>query len=396
MKKFWRLSASALALAAGLAACGGGGETGGGISGTGSRQGTLRVALTDAPACGYDAVHVTVDRVRVHQSSAAADGDAGWSEVVLQPGPRRIDLLTLANGVLDELGQTPLPAGTYTQARLVLAENGAAAPLANAVTPTGGSEIALDTPSAQQTGLKINLNLTVNPDQVADLVLDFDACKSVVKRGNSGRYNLKPVITAVPRLSDAGQRVVGYVDAALAGTASVSLQLAGAPVKATVPEADGRFVLYPVPAGSYDLVIAAEGRATTVVTGVPVVTTAWTTLNAAASAIVPPASPMRDVPGTVQPDTATVRALQTLGNGSAIEAAWAPVTLETGAFTFRLPQGAPQRAAYAAGASPAFGAWTTDSASAARYTLSAQSGGVTKTLDLDALAATLPAIAFIF
>lgn len=396
MKTSWRFLASSLALAAGLAACGGGGETGGGISGTGSRQGTLRVALTDAPACGYEAVFVTVDRVRVHQSSTAADGDSGWSEVVLQPA-RRVNLLDLTNGVLEELGQVSLPAGTYTQARLVLVENGAADPLANSVVPTGGAEIALDTPSAQQSGLKINLNLTVPADQVADLVLDFDACKSVVKRGNSGRYNLKPVVTAVPRLSDAGLRVVGYVDPALAGVAGVSLQQGGLPVKATVPDATGRFVLYPVPAGTYDLVVAADGRATAVVTGVPVITTAWTTLNTAPTAIVPPASTMRDVPGTVQPDTATVRALQLLGNGTTtIEAAWAPVTLDTGAFAFRLPQAAPLRAAYAAGVTPAYTAWTTDTPRAGLFTLSAQSAGVTKTLDLDALAATLPTIAFVF
>ena len=70
--------------------------------------------------------------------------------------------------------------------------------------PTGGSETALDTPSGQQSGLKMNVNLTVEPDKVADFVLDFDACKSVGHaRGNSGRYNLKPVIAVIPVLSDA-------------------------------------------------------------------------------------------------------------------------------------------------------------------------------------------------
>ena len=37
---------------------------------------------------------------------------------------QRIDLLDLTNGVLAELGQTPLPAGQYTQVRLVLRPNG--------------------------------------------------------------------------------------------------------------------------------------------------------------------------------------------------------------------------------------------------------------------------------
>ena len=111
----------AAVLAAGLlAACGGGGGEGGGIGGTG----TLHVSLTDAPSCGYDHVNVTIDRVRVHQSASAADADSGWSEVVLSPA-RRVDLLTLSNGVLEDLGQTQLPAGKYTQLRLVLAPNDA-------------------------------------------------------------------------------------------------------------------------------------------------------------------------------------------------------------------------------------------------------------------------------
>ena len=116
-----------------MAAEGGRADSG---SGSGTGTGTLRLALTDMPDCGYDAVHVTVQKVRVHKSQSAGDGDAGWSEVVLQP-PQRIDLLTLTNGVLYELGQTALPAGKYTQMRLMLAANDNASPRANAVTPSG-------------------------------------------------------------------------------------------------------------------------------------------------------------------------------------------------------------------------------------------------------------------
>ena len=166
---FPRLLPPALIASAALVACGGGDSN--------SATGTLRLSLTDAPACGYDNVWVTVERVRVHQSGSAGDGDAGWSEVVLAT-PTRVDLLTLTNGTLMPLGQTALPAGSYNQMRLVLAANTAANPLANAIKPTGGTETALTTPSAQQSGLKMNVNIDVPAGQVADFAIDFNACKS--------------------------------------------------------------------------------------------------------------------------------------------------------------------------------------------------------------------------
>lgn len=386
---------AALAAALLLAACGGGGgDAGSGGAVLPSGQGTLRVAITDTPACGYDEVNVTVQKVRVHQSAGAGDGDAGWAELVVQP-PRRIDLTNLTNGVLEELGQATLPAGRYTQLRLVLAENGASAPFANSVRPSGGGEVALTTPSGAQSGLKVNADIDVPADRRADVVIDFDACRSVVRRGNSGQYNLKPVLRVVPRLSDAGMRVVGHLGAALAAsTTTVSLQLAGVPVKSTLPDGSGQFVLYPVPPGVYDLVVTAPGRATAVVGGVPVVTTAVTNVNTATARIVPPlAGGTRTVAGTVTPATATVRALQSLSGGPTVEVAWAAVDAASGAFATTLPLDAPVRAAYAANAAAL--TFTADAAAAGRYTVEATAAGSVKTQAVD-VAAPVPALSFVF
>ena len=373
-----------------LCACGGGG----GIGGTGGAdQGTLRVSLTDAPACGYDAVNVTVQKVRVNQSASAADSDGGWSEIMLAPA-KRVNLLTLTNGVLEELGQTSLPAGKYTQLRLVLAENDGTNPLANSVVPSGAGETALSTPSAAQSGLKVNLDLDVVADKIADLVIDFDACKSVVRRGNSGQYNLKPVLSATALISDAGMRVVGYVDPSIALPSTlVSVQAGGVSVKATVPDPTGKFVLYPVPAGNYDLVVAASGHVTAVMTAVPVTTSAFTNVNTAALPIAPPATTARAVSGTLTPPTATLRATQLLSGGPTIEVAWGAVDATTGAFALTLPIGATVRVPYAA--NPAALPFAADPASAAQYTLAADSGGTTKTQAIDA-SAVVPPVAFTF
>lgn len=371
----------------GLASCGGGGG-GGGIEGTGAPLGTIRLSITDAPSCGFDAVHITVDRVRVHQSAGAADADAGWTEVVLSPA-KRVDLLTLSNGVLEPLGETTLSSGKYTQMRLVLAPNTTANPLANSVTPTGGAETALTTPSAQQSGLKIKVDIDISAGQIAEFAIDFDACKSVVKRGNSGQYNLKPVISVIPIVSGAGMRVTGYVAPAIAlGSTVVSVQQNGVPIKATAPDAAGQFVLYPVPAGTYDLVVSAVGRVTATMAGVPVTTTAPTTVNTASLAIAPGPATLRTVSGTVTPATATVRALQAYTGGPTVEVAWAPVDANSGAFTFALPIGAPLKLAYMA--NPSALVFAPDASAAAKYSIEAASNGNVKTQTVDTNLTVLP------
>lgn len=352
-------------LIAGLAACGGGGGDGG-SAGTG----TLRLAVTDAPACGYDAVNVTIQKVRVHQSISASETDPGWSELTLNPAVR-LDLLGLTNGVLYELGQLPLPTGKYTQMRLVLAANGEAQPLANSVWPTGGKEVALKTPSGQQSGVKANINIDIGPNQMADFVLDFDACKSIVSAGASGQYLLKPVVSVIPRYTSG---VLGYVDPALgSGVAGVSLQQSdGTIVKATTPDANGKFLLQPVAPGSYNLVMTAPGRTTAVVTGVPVTAQTVTPIASASAPMALPTSATATATGTAPVDT-LVRAMQPLTIGGVVEVAGQYVDGVTGGYTFQLPVAAPLVAAYAPAPAPLV--FSPDNLVAARYTLRASLNG---------------------
>lgn len=51
----------------------------------------------------------------------------------------------------------------------------------------------LNTPSGQQSGLKLKATFTLVPNVDYSFYLDFDAAKSIVKSGN-GKYNLKPVL----------------------------------------------------------------------------------------------------------------------------------------------------------------------------------------------------------
>ena len=370
MKLFKRLPYAGLLVsalvAAGLAACGGGGDSG--VTTNAATSGTLALSLTDAPACGYDEVNITVQKVRVHQSSTANDADAGWSEVVLNPA-RKINLLNLTNGVLLNLGQTPLPTGRYTQLRMILADN-TGNTLANSVVPTGSSsEVALKTPSGQQSGVKANINIDIAENKLADFVLDFDACKSVVTAGNSGQFLLKPVVSVIPRYISA---VAGFVDASLAnGSTAVSLQQGGVVIKATAPDSTGKFLLQPVGAGSYSLVLTAPGRTTAVITNVAVGTDTVTTVNASGTAFSLPVSTTGTAKGSAPVDT-LVRALQVLSSGTTVEVAGRFVDGITGAYSFPLAVNAPLVAPYVA--APSALVFTSDTAVAGRYTLRASAG----------------------
>lgn len=361
-----------------LLACGGGGGSSGGSA---AAQGTLRLALTDAPSCGYEHVYVTVTGIRVHQSAAAAVNDAGWRELAI--APQRIDLLTLTNGVLQELGTLPLPAGNYQQIRLMLADNPAAPtpsnPLANAlVVPGLANEIALTTPSAPQGGFKLQANFEVTGGQVSDMVLDFDACHSIVRAGNSGNYQLKPVVALIPRLTT---QIVGHVNPALASSVIVSTRDPDNVLRATVPDpASGKFVLAYLPESPrYTVVVAGQNLATAAVTGVPVsVAAGTTTLNSAAAPITLNASASATVAGLVTDAAhvaltdAVVDAQQVLSGGQVLDVAWSPVDPLGAAYSLSLPLAAPMQATYVAGAPLVFGA---DAVVAGKYNILGSASG---------------------
>lgn len=137
----------------------------------------LNVRMIDAPG-DFQQVNVDVLQVEVHTENG------GWVSLPTNAGI--YDLLTLQNDVSASLvNQGVLPAGEMTQFRMILGPNNTV--MVDSIIHD------LDTPSAEQSGLKINVKTDFAPNELYEIIIDFDAEKSVVKKGNGG-FNLKPVL----------------------------------------------------------------------------------------------------------------------------------------------------------------------------------------------------------
>jgi len=190
---------------------------------------TMRFNLTDAPA-GYDAVYIDVQEVRVHAATQDT-AESGWITMDnVQPGI--YNLLDFRNGLDTLIAYGDVPAGKISQIRLILGAQ-------NSVVINGVSE-NLKTPSAQQSGLKLQVNYRLEPGLKYEFWIDFDASRSIVERGN-GDYNLKPVIR-VYTASTTGS-IDGIITPATAHSSVLAYNSAGDSAMAIGDTASGYFLI---------------------------------------------------------------------------------------------------------------------------------------------------------
>ncbi len=142
---------------------------------------TLTISLTDAPAA-YDSVVIVFSEISAHI-------DSQWVHILRDP--LRVNLLDWSNGETFLLGSEDVPAGKYSQIRLIID---------SAFVGVNGEVHEMFVPSGAQTGLKLGAHFTVNEGSTYSLVLDFDAGRSVVvlsPKHNPRGYILKPHIRVV-------------------------------------------------------------------------------------------------------------------------------------------------------------------------------------------------------
>ena len=194
----------------------------------------LEVKLTDAPG-DYQEVNIDIQSVEVHSSEG--NQNSGWTTLDVKEGVYNI--LELTNGLDTLLATAELPVGRISQIRLILGDN-------NSVMIDGVTK-PLSTPSAQQSGLKLNLEAVLTEGITYTITLDFDAARSIVDKGN-GTYSLKPVIRALETATSGAIRgTITPLEAAPAVFA-----IAGTDTVATAyTDATGKFILRSIPAGTY-------------------------------------------------------------------------------------------------------------------------------------------------
>jgi len=193
----------------------------------------LTIQMTDAPA-NYEAVMVDVKGVEV-----TADGGG---TVMLNTTAKVYNLLELSNGVSAMIATGDLNAGKVSQIRLILGTN-------NSV-KVAGVVYPLTTPSAMQSGLKLQVNKTFEAGIDYSILLDFDASQSIVLTGTN-EYQLKPVIRTIDTA------ISGSIKGSITPlTANVLVTaISNGVTYTTVTNANGSFLLAGLPLGTYDITI---------------------------------------------------------------------------------------------------------------------------------------------
>jgi hypothetical protein len=208
---------------------------------TGNEPGRIRILAMDSPLlAGVEHIYLTIKEVGLHRS------ESGWITVA-QPDST-FDFLELVNGVTKVLLDTLIQSGHYTQMRLVVADT-------NQIV-VNGDTFPLVVPSGTETGVKLNLDFVLQPGQLMEFFVDFDASRSVEMV--NGAFLLHPTYRALP-LVQAGTISGTVKNAGGSGIPSAEVQAVGlVDTITTLTDSSGEYKLILAP-GTYDLSAMAAG-----------------------------------------------------------------------------------------------------------------------------------------
>lgn len=212
-----------------------------------SQTSAITIKMVDAPG-DYAAINIEVRDILIKDDTNP--DDQGWISIGSTPSGGKIyNLLELTGGKSLTLSDTLIPSVYLGQVRLLLGDK-------NTVVLKDGNTYPLKTPSAQQSGLKLKVNQTLLGGVSYNFLLDFDADRSVVKAGNSGNYNLHPVIR-VTTTATSGVIKGTVTNIATAKQVLASVQV-GTETVTTYANSEGVFQLNGVAAGTYTVTLTPD------------------------------------------------------------------------------------------------------------------------------------------
>jgi hypothetical protein len=191
------------------------------------------IRMTDAPG-PYSAVNVNIQGVEIK-------GNGNPNAIMLNVNQGMYNLLNFSNGVDTLIATGDLNMSKVSQIRLILGPG-------NTVVKNGVT-YPLATPSAEESGLKLQVHQDLEAGVAYYVLLDFDANQSIVQEGN-GSYSLKPVIRTVETALSGS--IKGKINPAV--TCMVTATSGGVSYSSQT-NASGDFIIAGLPAGTYTLTI---------------------------------------------------------------------------------------------------------------------------------------------
>lgn len=239
-----------------LAACGSGGNKIG-IAGPGS----LEVHVTDGPFA-----HGIVETADIWVREVRIRGGGDFTTLYDGP-PIQLDLANLRNGLVRELVQADLPAGSYDELRLAV-ERSRLELIDGDVFDSDVGTMNLTSTATAGLQLEIDPPLQISSGVARTLLLDFDLTKTFhavpgVDPLNASSYNLMPHVyvslmsetgelRGVVRADDGNGTLVGVADVTVYLLAPGELDPQNS-LRTTATEADGGYALIGVAPGTYDV-----------------------------------------------------------------------------------------------------------------------------------------------
>lgn len=202
-------------------------------------QPRLQLRLTDNPPVGVKEVWVDIKQVEI------TVGDNSSPVILTGVHAGMYNLLELTGGKDTLLADALIPAGTISQIRLILGDN-------NYIITPSGNKVSLKTPSAQQSGLKVQLHQEVSGGMLYRLTLDFDVARSIVQAGASDNLILKPVLRVISFVPSGGN-LTGVVLPDSVLTSVIAIQGVDTIASAFTNISNGTYFLKDIPAGNYSL-----------------------------------------------------------------------------------------------------------------------------------------------